>query len=277
MSLSETDNSTVHICPLMTNGREWENTVAKYLQDLGFTVETRSIVSGHEIDVLARKNGEKLVVECKDHDSSIGIATIRDTDSKARDIGAVPGIAYTSYLSDKAREKASEWEFEIIPRERIEPRIEYVPWPPIFAVITVDGGHLLRLTLALDDRLVQVNRESTYLLSPGGERLHEFETSDLCDTLRTIEFVNHVHTVHELPLYVDTESWRDQFYGGRFFEIECLLNLESVDQSTLSVIRELATELSILDAERSESNSHTVARGVSSKDLLGGRDWNWRD
>ncbi len=66
------------IMDLGPTGYPFEDYVSEILKGQGYTTEVRSILSGkcvsHEIDVIAEKNGEKLMIEAKFHNAS-GIRT----------------------------------------------------------------------------------------------------------------------------------------------------------------------------------------------------------
>lgn len=102
-----------------SDGVEWEQQVEGYLNEHGYDTQCRARIAGHEIDVFGQRFDERLAIECKDWSSPVGIGPIRDIKSKADDVDARPGIAYTSRLTSDAAEKARRWGFEVIPYERI--------------------------------------------------------------------------------------------------------------------------------------------------------------
>ncbi len=63
------------IMELGPTGFPFEKFVGRVLETLGYQVETGVIVKGkcvqHEVDVVARKNGEMLMIECKFHSDSL--------------------------------------------------------------------------------------------------------------------------------------------------------------------------------------------------------------
>jgi hypothetical protein len=66
---------------LNIDGIEFENRVAALLNDLGYDAKTTARTSDGGIDVLALKDGKKIVVQCKAHSKRIAIATVKELHS----------------------------------------------------------------------------------------------------------------------------------------------------------------------------------------------------
>lgn len=101
----------------MPTGATWEHEVADYLRSRGYHPRVRETVGNHEIDVYATRGSEKLAVECKNWNSSVTKDPVRTVHNNANEIGARPGLAYTSDLTSGARELADKYEVVLISDE----------------------------------------------------------------------------------------------------------------------------------------------------------------
>jgi restriction system protein len=58
---------------------EFEEWVGARFQDLGYKVKTTALVGDHGVDLVARRDGEKVVIQCKRYrDRAVGEPTLRD-------------------------------------------------------------------------------------------------------------------------------------------------------------------------------------------------------
>jgi len=94
----------------MSTGAAWEHEVADFLRSKGYHANVRETVSNHEIDVYATHGNEIFVVECKDWNTNVTKDPVRTVHNNAQEIGAKPGLAYTSELTSGARELAKDYD-----------------------------------------------------------------------------------------------------------------------------------------------------------------------
>lgn len=94
----------------MARGSDWEHEVADYLRSRNYRAEVRHLAGSHEIDVYATKAGETLVVECKDWRQAVSKDPVRTVHNNAEEIGATPGLAYTSHLTNGAADLAEDYD-----------------------------------------------------------------------------------------------------------------------------------------------------------------------
>lgn len=101
----------------MPTGEKWEREVANYLRSHGYDARVRETIQGHEIDVYATRGRQTLVIECKAWNQAVAKDPIRTVHNNALDLGADPGLAYTSELTSGARDLADEYGLLLLPAE----------------------------------------------------------------------------------------------------------------------------------------------------------------
>lgn len=99
------------------SGLPWEQEVANYLEEQGYSTTLRKTIRGHEMDVYATNVDETLIVECKDWNSNVTPDSVRRSQKVAEEVGGTPAIAYTSDLSSGTKRLAERWDFIKIPAE----------------------------------------------------------------------------------------------------------------------------------------------------------------
>lgn len=60
------------------NGRQFEIEVANYFRKQGSDTTLTKATGDEGVDIILRKNGQKIIVQCKAHKKSIGVAVVRD-------------------------------------------------------------------------------------------------------------------------------------------------------------------------------------------------------
>jgi hypothetical protein len=59
-------------------GTSFEKKFCRLLRDAGYVVRTTPISGDDGIDIIAKKSGERVVIQCKNHDSKVGAQEVRD-------------------------------------------------------------------------------------------------------------------------------------------------------------------------------------------------------
>lgn len=101
----------------MSSGVSWEHEVAEYLRSRSYHARVRQDIGSHEIDVYATHGDETLVVECKDWGRKVSKDPVRTVHNNAMEIGATPGLAFTSELTSGAEELARDYDILLFPSE----------------------------------------------------------------------------------------------------------------------------------------------------------------
>lgn len=60
------------------NGRQFEIEVANFFKKQGYDTMLTKATGDEGVDIVLRKNGQKIIVQCKAHKKSIGVAVVRD-------------------------------------------------------------------------------------------------------------------------------------------------------------------------------------------------------
>jgi restriction system protein len=78
------------------SGSEFERFVAKVFQQQGYTTELTGASGDHGIDIILRKHGQVIAVQCKQWGSAIGEPVLRDFYGSILNAGVNKGFLVTS-------------------------------------------------------------------------------------------------------------------------------------------------------------------------------------
>jgi len=108
-------------------GTEFEDYVAARLRRAGWRVTFTSVIGDYGVDLIARRDGKSVAIQCKRHGKSVGVAAVQQVVSGARHHGCTKSIVVSNQeFTQAAKQLAVTHRCQLIGRRALQ---AWVPPP----------------------------------------------------------------------------------------------------------------------------------------------------